>query len=70
MQAFCRWWLVVATLAGAAGLAQAAGAPKGGDPMREADKVCTRCHDENDNKAVLSIYQTRHGVKADARTPG
>ena len=70
MQAFCRWWLVVATLAGAAGLAQAADAPKGGDPMREADKVCTRCHDENDNKAVLSIYQTRHGVKADARTPG
>ena len=33
------------------------------------DAVCTKCHDENDNKAILSIYQTRHGVKADARTP-
>jgi DmsE family decaheme c-type cytochrome len=34
------------------------------------DAVCTRCHDENDNKAILSYYQTKHGVKADARTPG
>jgi len=33
------------------------------------DAVCTRCHDESENKPVLSIYQTRHGVKADARTP-
>ena len=31
---------------------------------------CFKCHDENDNKAILSIYQTRHGVKADSRTPG
>jgi DmsE family decaheme c-type cytochrome len=35
----------------------------------ERDKVCTRCHDENDNKPILSIYQSRHGVKADNRTP-
>ncbi len=33
------------------------------------DAVCTRCHDESDVWPVLSIYQTRHGVKADARTP-
>lgn len=33
------------------------------------DAVCTRCHDETDVSPVLSIYQTRHGVKADARTP-
>lgn len=33
------------------------------------DAVCTKCHDENDNKPILSIYQTRHGVKADSRTP-
>lgn len=32
------------------------------------DAVCTKCHDEYDNQ-VLSIYQTPHGVKADARTP-
>lgn len=35
----------------------------------QRDKVCTRCHDENDDKPVLSIYQTRHGVRADTRTP-
>ena len=35
----------------------------------EKDKVCTRCHDETDDKPILSIYQTRHGVKADERTP-
>ena len=34
------------------------------------DAVCTKCHDENDNKSILAYYQTRHGVKADARTPG
>jgi DmsE family decaheme c-type cytochrome len=33
------------------------------------DAVCTGCHDENDNKPVLSIYQTKHGVRGDARTP-
>ena len=34
------------------------------------DAVCTRCHDESETKPILSIYQTRHGVKGDARTPG
>ena len=33
------------------------------------DAVCTRCHDESETKPLLSIYQTRHGVKADSRTP-
>jgi DmsE family decaheme c-type cytochrome len=33
------------------------------------DAICTRCHDESEAKPVLSIYQTRHGVKADSRTP-
>ena len=36
----------------------------------ERDKVCTKCHDASWDKPILSIYQTRHGVKADARTPG
>jgi DmsE family decaheme c-type cytochrome len=34
-----------------------------------ADKACTVCHDANSAKPILSIYQSRHGVKADARTP-
>jgi DmsE family decaheme c-type cytochrome len=33
------------------------------------DALCTRCHDESENRPVLSIYQTRHGVRADSRTP-
>ena len=34
------------------------------------DKVCTTCHDASWEKPILSIYKTRHGVKADKRTPG
>lgn len=48
----------------------------GGDVTKTAvaeslkkDAVCTKCHDESEVKPVLSIYQTRHGVKADSRTP-
>jgi DmsE family decaheme c-type cytochrome len=33
------------------------------------DAVCTRCHDESETKPILSIYQTKHGVKGDGRTP-
>ena len=37
-------------------------------PLHE-DAKCTRCHDESEAVPVLSIYQTRHGVRADVRTP-
>ncbi|MGZ3253354.1 MAG: DmsE family decaheme c-type cytochrome [Burkholderiaceae bacterium] len=33
------------------------------------DAVCTRCHDESETTPILSIYQTKHGVKGDPRTP-
>jgi DmsE family decaheme c-type cytochrome len=33
------------------------------------DAVCTKCHDSSEIKPVLSIYQTKHGVKGDSRTP-
>ncbi len=36
----------------------------------DQDKVCTACHDASWDKPILSIYQTRHGVKGDGRTPG
>lgn len=36
---------------------------------KKKDALCTRCHDESESVPVLSIYQTRHGVKADGRTP-
>jgi DmsE family decaheme c-type cytochrome len=40
------------------------------DPVLRDDAKCTKCHDESWPKPILSIYQTRHGVKADGRTPG
>lgn len=33
------------------------------------DAVCTKCHDASEVKPILSIYQTKHGVKGDPRTP-
>ncbi|MFI3186834.1 MAG: DmsE family decaheme c-type cytochrome [Methylococcaceae bacterium] len=35
----------------------------------DKDSECTRCHDENEKKPILAIYQTPHGNKADSRTP-
>jgi DmsE family decaheme c-type cytochrome len=56
-------------LFGGVGAAAAAEDGKASSQSLERDKICTRCHDENDDKPILSIYQTRHGVKADQRTP-
>ncbi|HWJ94919.1 MAG TPA: DmsE family decaheme c-type cytochrome [Telluria sp.] len=36
----------------------------------EKDAVCTKCHDESESRPILAMYKTRHGVKADTRTPG
>ena len=33
------------------------------------DQICTRCHDESETKPILSIYQSKHGVRGDLRTP-
>lgn len=33
------------------------------------DAVCTKCHDAEEVKPILAIYQTKHGVKGDSRTP-
>ena len=40
------------------------------DRSLEGDKKCTVCHDESWRVPVLTIYQTKHGVKGDKRTPG
>ncbi|NJD25103.1 MAG: DmsE family decaheme c-type cytochrome [Betaproteobacteria bacterium] len=39
------------------------------DVIYKDDAQCTRCHDENEVKPVLSIAKTKHGVASDARTP-
>jgi hypothetical protein len=40
------------------------------DQSLEGDKKCTMCHNENWTTPILTIYQTKHGVKGDKRTPG
>ncbi|MBM3951390.1 MAG: DmsE family decaheme c-type cytochrome [Rhodospirillales bacterium] len=39
------------------------------DLVLKGDAVCTRCHDEAEAYPVLSIGRTKHGTKADNRTP-
>lgn len=59
--------LSVALLGGASAWA-ADDAPKK-DLALKGDAVCTRCHDEGEEKPVLSIGKTKHGTVADERTP-
>ncbi len=35
----------------------------------QKDALCTKCHDESETAPILSLYQTKHGVRGDARTP-
>ncbi len=68
-------------LAGACWLASAQAADAPAQPKQEQaksgiaknalmqDALCTRCHDESEQTPILSIYQTKHGVKGDPRTP-
>lgn len=39
------------------------------DLVLKGDAVCTRCHDQSEEYPVLSIGKTRHGTRADNRTP-
>ncbi|MGE5652135.1 MAG: DmsE family decaheme c-type cytochrome [Bacillota bacterium] len=39
------------------------------DKALAQDAICTKCHDQSEERPVLSIYKTRHGVRADERTP-
>lgn len=43
--------------------------PQGVAESLALDQQCLACHDEMEAKPILSIYQTRHGVKGDARAP-
>jgi DmsE family decaheme c-type cytochrome len=57
-----------------AGLPGALYAAEGGgqeydDLALAGDNVCTRCHDDEDNPALLKIGRTKHGTRADGRTP-
>ncbi|MDO8789519.1 MAG: DmsE family decaheme c-type cytochrome, partial [Sulfuritalea sp.] len=69
-----QWQRILAVCAATAGLGflVAATPALAAEPAKAAltgDAVCTRCHDEGDGN-VLKLYQTKHGVRGDARTPG
>ena len=38
-------------------------------PAKDALRTCSKCHDENEAKPVLSILKSKHAVMADSRTP-
>ena len=80
---FFRKLLTVGLLMAGMGIAAAAGVPAnnlpdlGSTPARAAqaqeslkkDAICTKCHDESETAPVLTLYQTKHGVRGDSRTP-
>jgi len=68
LQRVIAWCAFVAGVGGVSA-ALAADVPAALEKSLKQDAVCTRCHDESETKPILSIYQTRHGVKADERTP-
>lgn len=47
----------------------AAAKPPAKDLVLRGDAKCTRCHDESDAPKLLTIGKTKHGTKADGRTP-
>jgi DmsE family decaheme c-type cytochrome len=50
-------------------LSTTVGAQDAKDRVLNGDAKCTRCHDENDTYPVLAIGATKHGTRADPRTP-
>jgi DmsE family decaheme c-type cytochrome len=64
--------VVLAFIAGLVGItpAHAAGTPAlSADLVLKGDAKCTQCHDESDSPKLLSIGKTKHGTRADGRTP-
>jgi DmsE family decaheme c-type cytochrome len=64
----CASLLLWASGAGAQQPASTTAAPAG--TTLAGDETCTACHNETWAKPVLALYQTRHGNRADSRTPG
>lgn len=59
------FFMLAATPSHAAETAQAARK----DLVLKEDAKCTRCHDEEDSPGILTIGKTKHGTRADGRTP-
>ena len=78
MKILMKLMVVLALLAGSSAYAAdqlnlpdmgAAAKPAAAAAPVNKDAVCTRCHDESETTPILSIYQTKHGVAGDPRTP-
>ena len=54
--------------ASAAPVASSANAQRAQEALKK-DAICTKCHDESESAPVLSVYQTKHGVKGDLKSP-
>lgn len=61
--------MVLAASVHAQGVAPGTATASAKDLVLNGDAKCTKCHDENDNASVLAIGKTKHGVRADGRTP-
>jgi len=61
--------LVLGVAVGTPALAQSEMKKKRPDLVLTGDAKCTRCHDETEDYPVLSIGKTKHGTRADKRTP-
>lgn len=67
---FIRQLLGACALLGVMGGALAADAPKTAkDLFLRDDARCTTCHDESDAPGILHLARTKHGTRADGRTP-
>jgi DmsE family decaheme c-type cytochrome len=63
--------LAGSTMAASSGLPDLGGATRAAVAKESLSKdaQCTKCHDAGEINPILSIYQTKHGVKGDSRTP-
>ncbi len=63
--------MLFAFFCGLCGLSTSQAVEEAGTTAKVAnrDTVCTKCHDESEARPILSLYQTKHGVRADSRAP-
>ncbi len=60
---------LLSVMASAPALAQDTAQAARKDLVLKEDAKCTRCHDEEDSPNLLKIGRTKHGTRADGRTP-
>jgi len=65
----CKGALFMLVMAAVSLLAAPAGAQDAQDPMPTGDSRCTTCHSASGFPQLLGIGRTKHGTRADGRTP-